>query len=153
MEYKSYSREYKFKVIEIFKSNCPKYFDPNDEKELIEFLEQFTDENYLVVFDKKKIIGCGGHFTKDKKHGIAWTMFERNSIGQKGLLKVADSFFSEIETRINNENKGYDVYVDTTQLLENFFNRYGFKTYQIIQNGFGKGLDEYKMKRTTHNNV
>ena len=147
MNYKPHKPAYQGRLIEIFRSNCPKYFDRNDETEFTDFLERYTDQNYLVVFDHERIIGCGGHFTRGKQHGIAWAMFERNSIGQKDLLKVALSFFSEIEARIHRENKGFDIHINTTQLMEKLFNGYGFKTYRIIKDGFGKGLDEYKMRK------
>ncbi len=148
MIFKQYKREYKSRLIEIFKSNCPKYFDAKDEVDFIDFLEKYTDENYLVVFRDNEIIGCGGHYTKDTAYGIAWVMFERNSIGSKQLLNVCDAFFSEILNRILEEGKGFDIYINTTQLLEKLFNRYGFKTFQIIEDGFGDGLNELKMKKT-----
>lgn len=148
MIFRQYKKEYESRLIEIFKSNCPKYFDAKDEVDFIDFLEKYTDENYLVVFRDNEIIGCGGHYTKDTAHGIAWVMFERNSIGSKQLLNVCDAFFSEILNRILEEGKGFDIYINTTQLLEKLFNRYGFKTFQIIEDGFGDGLNELKMKKT-----
>ncbi|GFD81185.1 acetyltransferase [Tenacibaculum sp. KUL118] len=153
IEYKIYKEEHKIALLEIFRSNCPKYFDPNDENDFIEFLDNYADENYFVVYNQDEIIGCGGHYLKDIRYGIAWTMFKRHSIGVKKLIEVSDAFFSEIENRILKDKNSFDIYVDTTQLMENLFNRYGFKTYEIIKDGFGKGLDEYKMKKTTYNNV
>ena len=147
MKLKSYQPKYQTRLIEIFQSNCPKYFDPNDESEFLDFLEKYTDQNYLVILNKNKVIGCGGHYTKEDRHGIAWVMFERNSIGYINLLKFVDKFFAEIESRIVRENKGFDIYINTTQVMEKLFNRYGFITYQVIKDEFGKGLDEYKMKK------
>lgn len=63
-------------------------------------------------------------------------------------MNVCDAFFSEILNRILEEGKGFDIYINTTQLLEKLFNRYGFKTFQIIEDGFGDGLNELKMKKT-----
>ncbi|MEO1262848.1 MAG: N-acetyltransferase [Bacteroidota bacterium] len=147
MEFQPYQIKHKTRIVEIFRSNCPKYFDVADEKYLVDFLDNYADNNYLVVLKNRKIIGCGGHYTKDNFHGIAWVMFERNSIGVKELLKVADSFYLEIEQRIIAENKHFDVRINTTQLMEKMFNRYGFRTFEIIKDGFGQGLDEYKMKK------
>ena len=76
MEYRSYRKSDKIRVIEIFYSNCPKYFKKDDIVELDYFLENFADENYLVALKNKSVIGAGGHYTKSNYHGIAWVMFE-----------------------------------------------------------------------------
>lgn len=147
MEFKVYHNNFKEDILQIFRSNCPKYFDPNDEQYLIDFLDNYADENYLVVLLDDVIIGCGGHYTKYNFHGIAWVMFKQHSIGPKNLLKSADAFYSEIERRIMLEGNLFDIQINTAQLMEKLFSRYGFSTYKIIKNGFGEGLDEYKMKK------
>ncbi|PWJ44045.1 N-acetyltransferase [Sediminitomix flava] len=147
LEIRSYQSTDKERVVEIFRTNCPKYFDPNDEGELVDFLENYTDENFLVALSDGVIIGCCGHYTKAQQHGIAWTFFESNSIGYKEFFRVVDSFYSEIENRIKAENTGFTIYINTTQLMERLFNKYGFNTYAVIPDGFGEGLDEYKMKK------
>lgn len=151
MTFKSYQSKNKTRLLEIFRSNCPKYFDPNDEAEFADYLDKYTDENYLVCYQNDQIIGCGGHYTKAKTHRIAWTMFERHGIGHNNLLFIADKFFAEIQNRITKENKGYFIHINTTQLMEKLFNRYGFTTYLVIKDGFGLGLDEYKMKKSPDN--
>lgn len=145
--FRSYDPKDKSRIIEIFYSNCPKYFDPNDEADLIDFLDNYADDNYLVVNRNHQLIGCGGHFTKEQTHGIAWTMFERNALGTKDLKSVADRFYREIEGRILAEGKNYNILVNTTQLMEKLFNSYGYETYEIIENGFGHNLHEYKMRK------
>lgn len=145
--FRSYKKKDKLKVLEVFQSNCPKYFDPSDEQDLIDFLENYADENYLVAIKNGELVGCGGHYVKMDGYGIAWTMFKRNAIGAKQLLVVADTFYLEIISRINKEGRDLPIYINTTQLMERIFNRYGFKTYEILPDGFGKGLDEYRMRK------
>ena len=147
LSFQSYNAKFKEDILQLFYSNCPKYFDPIDEKELIDFLDNYADENYLVVLEGEKVIGCGGHYTKDRKHGIAWVFFERYVIGQKKLFHYADVFYKEIERRMTAEGHFYDVEIHTTQLLERFFNRYGFNTVEIKKDGFGEGLHAYTMKK------
>jgi hypothetical protein len=147
LSYKPYTSEYKSALLKIFKSNCSKYFDPGDESDLIDYLDNYTDENYLVVFKDDEIIGCGGHYTKGSNHRIAWVMFAKGSLGHRGLLSISDEFYQHLESKIKDEGLFYPIQLNTTQLMENMFNRYGFKTYQIIKDGFGDGLDEYKMEK------
>ena len=147
MQYRSYRASDQERIVKIFESNCPKYFDPNDKDDLIDFLKNWTNEDYLVVIINGNIIGCGGHYVKEDRFGIAWVMFERGSIGHRNLLKTSDQFYGKIEENIRKENLILPIKVNTTQLMEKLFNRYGFKTYEIIEDGFGKGLDEYKMSK------
>lgn len=147
VRFEFYKPDYKEDILRLFHSNCPKYFDPIDRKELLYFLDHDADENYLVVFEGTTIIGCGGHYTKDNKHGIAWVFFERYVIGQKKLFQYADAFYKEIEKAMLAEKKYYTVEIHTSQLMERFFNRYGFTTIQIEANGFGQGLDAYTMRK------
>ena len=147
MQYRSYRASDQERIVKIFESNCPKYFDPNDKDDLIDFLKNWTNEDYLVVIINGNIIGCGGHYVTEDRFGIAWVMFERGSIGHRHLLKTSDQFYGKIEENISKENLILPIKVNTTQLMEKLFNRYGFKTYEIIEDGFGKGLDEYKMSK------
>ncbi|BDD06018.1 N-acetyltransferase [Aureibacter tunicatorum] len=142
-----YNSSHKPRLLEILASNTPKYFNEDENIYFKDFLDQYADKNYFVIVLGNKIIGCGGYYTKDKIHGMPWVMFENNSLGSNRLLKVADEFYKTIETRILSEGKLFDIVINTTQLMEQLFNRYGFVTYEIIKDGFGNGLDEYKMKK------
>jgi hypothetical protein len=76
-------------------------------------------------------------------------MFRRYSLGQKSFTKTTGSFFKYILAQIENEQFDYDIVINTTQLMEKTFIKFGFITEQIIQNGFGDNLDHYKMRRRT----
>ncbi|CAM3626760.1 GNAT family N-acetyltransferase [Parendozoicomonas haliclonae] len=145
MEVRPYTNNDKAAILRIFHSNCPKYFDASEEPGLIDFLDNYTDENYLVALEDGEVIGCGGHYTKGDKHAIAWAMFQHGSIGPRRLLKVAQWFYGEMEKRMLAHGQRFDVYINTTQLMVSLFSRFGFKAYETIPDGFGKGLDEVKM--------
>ncbi|GAL17078.1 ribosomal-protein-S18p-alanine acetyltransferase [Vibrio maritimus] len=72
-------------------------------------------------------------------------MFHQGSLGHRRLISVADRFYEEIESRIRTEGKMYDIHISTTQLMEKLFNRYGFETTSIVEDGFGEGLHQYDM--------
>ncbi|MCM0604919.1 MAG: hypothetical protein KA715_02410 [Xanthomonadaceae bacterium] len=98
----------------------------------------------------ERVVGCGGHYVRDDKKliGIAWVMFERNSIGVRAFLKAADSFFEAILSRIRLEPVRYSILINTTQLMEKLFTRYGFRTQERIKDGFGQNLDHLVMIRS-----
>ncbi|GCD76951.1 hypothetical protein JCM31826_04330 [Thermaurantimonas aggregans] len=145
----TYNIEHKNYIVEIFKSNCPKYFDINDLDDLLDFLDKYADENFKVLIIDNEIIGCGGHYVNEneKIFGIAWVMFKRNSLGLRKFLTVSNIFFEHLMENIRNENKPFDILINTTQLLEKTFNNFGFYTEKIIKNGFGDNLDHYVMRK------
>lgn len=145
MKFRTYTAEDKAVLLEVFRSNCPKYFVETDEADFIDFLDNYADENYLVAIKDEQVIGCGGHYTKGTGHGIAWVMFKSGSIGRRDLLNVTDRFYGEVESRIRAEGELYNITVYTTQLMVKLFERYGFDVGEVTKNGFGDGLDEVEM--------
>lgn len=147
-EFVEYKPEYKGVIINIFLSNCSKYFHLTDLPDLVNFLDIHAYKNYLIVKTQGKICGCGGHYVnhKNKTFGIAWVMFRRNDLGPSKFKNIANEFFNEIMNRIKNENVDYEIVINTTQLLSRFFSIYGFTIVKTIKDGFGKGLDHYIMK-------
>jgi histone deacetylase complex regulatory component SIN3 len=152
-EIRTYTLVDKENIIGIFYSNCPRYFDKNDLQYLIEFLDNYADNNFKVLIHNNEVIGCGGHYVKhtEKVFGIAWVMFRRFSIGQVNFLKITTQFFNHILTNIENEKLDFDIVINTTQLLEKTFNKFYFWTERIIENGFGENLDNYVMRRKLTN--
>ena len=148
MKFRKYNPKDKQVLVDILLSNCPKYFIESDQSDLIDFLDNYADDNYLVVETQDQIIGCGGHYTKGNVHGIAWVMFRHGSLGHRQLLPTADKFFQEIESRLRAEGNFYDIHISTTQLMEKLFNRYDFKTVSVVENGFGQGLHQYDMVKS-----
>jgi hypothetical protein len=149
IEIRTYFQTDKEDILSILSSNTPKYFGEEDKKDLLDFLENYTGENFKVVMLNDKIVGCGGHYVKqtEKIYGIAWVMFKRFSMGVSTFLRVSDIFFNYLLEAILQEQLKYDIVINTTQLLEKSFNKYGFVTEQIIKNGFGENLDHFKMRR------
>jgi hypothetical protein len=46
-------------IIQLFKLNTPTYFSPDEERDLLEYLERYS-ANYYVIEDDSNIAGCGG---------------------------------------------------------------------------------------------
>lgn len=62
-----YFQNDKIAVIELLRSNTPTFFDPAEEKYLIEYLNKEL-EDYFVVEENNDIIGAGGvnYFLQEK---------------------------------------------------------------------------------------
>lgn len=148
MTFRTYQKEDKAVLNQIFQSNCPKYFHESELALFNDFLEHVANENFLVALnDSGKIIGCGGYYEKDDHYGISWTMFANKSIGAAQLMTSGNTMYQELMSRIQQTNRAKDILISTSKYMERLFSHYGFKTYQIIKDGFGEGLDKYKMRK------
>lgn len=145
----TYSPIHKQEVLDIFKSNCPKYFSMDEYVEFEQYLDHLADENFLIIKGNDTILGCGGYYVNhDKKcFGIAWVMFKRYGLGLSNFLRLSQLFFETIIEKVKSHQLDYDIIVNTSQLLEKTLNKFGFETSEVIKNGFGEGLDHYVMRK------
>lgn len=140
-------REYKTSdkdaVLNLFSLNTPAYFSPQEENDLIFYLENEI-EYYFILVINDQIIGSGGiNFSDDKTTGIiSWDIlhpdFQRKSYG---------SFL--VNYRIEKLKEFKDVQkiiVRTSQLVYRFYEKQGFKLIEVVENYWAKGFHLYKME-------
>lgn len=147
MKYKVLIRGYKdsdkAKVLNLLKLNTPAYFSPEEEKDLIYYLDHEI-ENYYVVEIDKKIVGCGGINYEDNHTigKISWDIlhpdFQKKGIGTL-LLKYRIGVLNSMEMIKT-------ISVRTTQLTHKFYQKSGFKLKEVKENYWAKGFDLYKME-------
>jgi len=130
-------------VVDIFRSNIPKYFSPHEEHGLREFLAEYA-ELYSVIEIDEKVVGAGGiGLNEDHTVSLCWGMVHREHLGT-GLGKLLT------EHRIAQSLEVYGskpIVTSTSQLTEGFYNKYGFVTVERIKDAFRPGLDECKMRK------
>src|SRR4051812_30206311 len=70
-------------VLNLFRLNTPKYFSAEEEVDLIYYLENMSD-NYFVIELKGTIVGSGGYnFPGDKTIGVlSWDILHPNFQGK-----------------------------------------------------------------------
>lgn len=139
----NYSKIFREDCIKIFKSNLPKYFALEELPFFESFLDQNTEENYFVVKMDGHVIGCGGFFldTKNNMAGLSWGMVHADYHG-KGIGKALTQY------RIDLLKKTYPALpykIETSQHTAEFYKRNGFRTIEIVPDGFSKGIDKYTM--------
>lgn len=141
--------------MEAFKTNVPNYFTLEEVNEFDRFLAKLGDSEaldnllyYVMVLDNK-LIGCGGFGEKDGIDGIpsitfVWGMVHRD-YHKKGFGEELLRFrLAEIKVQFPD----WKVILDTTQFSYTFFEKYGFKTLKITENGYGEGMHRYDMVLT-----
>lgn len=128
-------------VSEIFESNIPYYFHESEKAEFLNFLN-CPDILYFVLKDATKIIGAGGiGENKDGTVSLCWGMIHKEKHG-KGF----GTFL--VRERINLCEKYFPnqtIITYTSQLTEEFFRKFGFKTIEAIEDYWVKGIHLRKM--------
>lgn len=140
---RKYSNSDRLKIIELLRKNTPEYFDPSEEKDFVNYLENEV-EDYFVYEINSEIIGAGGinYFMEQKLARISWDVIAPNLQG-KGIGKKL------IQYRINHIREKDNVeliVVRTTQLVSKFYEKMGFELEKIEKDFWAKGFDLYQMK-------
>lgn len=142
---REYSLRDKAACLTLFDSNVPQYFMPNERNEFIQWLDKTDRAAYYVMIQKEEIVACGGIYVDWDRQatGLAWGMVH-HSRHKQGLGKVLT--IHRLET-MNEQFPGLDQYLETSQLTEAFYLKFGFETIERIKDGFGPGLDNCKMRK------
>ncbi len=138
-----YKNSDKNNVLHLLRLNTPQYFGASEEADFVEYLDDLL-EDYFVLEENGKMIGCGGinYFPKEKTARISWDMIHPNSQG-KGVGRKLTEF------RINliKENPLIEkIVVRTSQLAFKFYEKNGFKLMKIEKDYWAKGFDLYLME-------
>lgn len=139
----NYTKIFREDCIEIFRSNLPKFFAIEELQLFENFLDDDTEENYFVVKIDGQVVGCGGFFldTRDNMAGLSWGMVHADYHG-RGIGKAFTQY------RIDLLKKTYPTLpykIETSQHTAEFYKKNGFRTVDVVPDGFGKGIDKYTM--------
>ena len=130
------------RIIELLQLNTPEYFSPDEEDDLIYYLDNFAD-NYFVVDDDDVIVGCGGfNLSEDGVTGkISWDIFDPQSQG-KGFGGALTKFRIQRMKEIDGIKL---ISVRTSQLVYPFYEKFGLKLREIVKDYWAKGFDLYRL--------
>ena len=140
-------REYETKdqieVINLIRLNTPEYFAVAEEEDLKKYLETETELYYVLLYDKK-IVGSGGiNFTDNNTIGkISWDIFhpdyQGKALGTK-LLKHRIDILRSMDGI-------HKITVRTSQVAYKFYEKQGFKLFEIKKDYWAEGFDMYYME-------
>lgn len=142
MNIRPYTSEDLGEVVKLFRSNLSKYFVEAEEKELRDFLAEYS-EDYFIVEIIDEVVAAGGiALNPDQTISLCWAMVRNDLIGT-GLGKELTLFRME-----KGRQKWGDLpfFTSTSQHTEGFYQKLGFHTIEHIPNGFAPGIDTCKMR-------
>jgi ribosomal protein S18 acetylase RimI-like enzyme len=131
--------------LRIFDGNLPRFFAPSERPEFVRFLETSTSP-YLVATAQDGIaIGCGG-YAVDSDAGFAsltWGMVQRSWHGRG----IGEMLLRARIAAIEASTTVAVIRATTSQHVQGFFERHGFKLVRIDPDGLAQGLDRVEMER------
>lgn len=141
-EYTPLDRE---SLIKLLRLNIPKYFAPEEEQDLIDYLDKHI-YSYFVILLHNEIVGAGGfNISEDKTTGIlSWDFFHPEHQGA-GLGTTFTLYRIKKLKEIKTITK---IMVRTSQLAYKFYQKFGFETQEIVKDYWGKDLDLYRMENS-----
>ncbi|MEM9696116.1 MAG: GNAT family N-acetyltransferase [Myxococcota bacterium] len=130
----------------ICSSNIPRYIDPTELADFDEFLASYADHGarYVVGIEGDRVLACGGlAFDADRRlttlcWGLVHHDHHRRELGTALL-----------EERLSWVDPGWTTELRTTQKTRAFFERFGFVAQRIVPDGYGPGLDQIHMVRSS----
>jgi len=132
----------KERLIELLRLNTPQYFSPNEEKDLLYYLNNHAGNHYVVEVDGQ-VMGCGGFNLAEggELAKLSWDIFHPQSQG-KGLGRALTKFriqkIKEIQgTKI--------ISVRTSQLVYKFYEKFGLEIREVVKDYWDVGFDLYRL--------
>lgn len=143
MEIRTYQPEDKHHVLHLFRLNTPNYFAPEEETDLIFYLNQELELYYVVEFNSE-IIGCGGiNFAENKTIGkISWDILHPDYQGKMIGTQLLQFRLEKLKAIKNIEK----ITVRTSQFVYKFYEKQGFHLLKIRKDYWAKGFDLYDME-------
>lgn len=138
-----YSPSDKPELIKLLHLNIPKYFDESEAEGLVSYLDNQT-EDYFVLEEDEAVIGCGGINYKENFTiaVISWDIIHPDYHG-KGLGRELTEFrIMHIKTMPSVKR----VVVRTSQHTDKFYEKMGFGLIEIKKDYWARGFDLYHME-------
>lgn len=137
-----YNSKDKQAVIDLLRLNTPAYFSPQEEADLIFYLDNEL-EAYFVLEVDNTVVGSGGfNFSGDPANGkISWDLFHPAFQG-KGLGRRLLHYRIE---KLKSCEGIEMITVSTSQMVYRFYEKSGFQLVEIVPDFWAKGYDMYRM--------
>jgi [ribosomal protein S18]-alanine N-acetyltransferase len=159
MTIREYTPEDKNACLEIFRSNCPKFFDKSELEMFDKWLEHQANENsvyqsptytnsekdayYVIELPETGIVACAGFYIvkNEKEARLAWGMIH-SSFHNKGY---GTTLFDHRKKIIQKNWPQHKITLGTSQHTFPFYERMGMKVINFVKSGYGPELDRYDM--------
>ncbi|MCX2451847.1 GNAT family N-acetyltransferase [Pedobacter sp. PLR] len=132
------------RILTLLRLNTPAYFSAEEEADLIDYLDHFADNYYVLEVDGE-VLGCGGfNLSEDGETGkISWDIFHPDSQG-KGLGTALTRFRIQKIKEISGVKR---ISVRTSQMAYQFYEKFGLELREVVKDYWDMGFDLYRLDR------
>jgi ribosomal protein S18 acetylase RimI-like enzyme len=153
IQFREYRPEDREGCLGIFRSNLPRFFAGEEQKDLENWLDgrdlgglsygNTESEYFYIARDESGIIACGGFYflRNENRANLVWGMVLKGRHGQGVGRRLLEYRID----RIRSLKPGIVLSLDTTQHTRGFFEKLGFTLTGIVPGYYGKDLDRYDM--------
>ncbi|WP_242693310.1 GNAT family N-acetyltransferase [Sabulibacter ruber] len=140
---REYQKEDQPVILELLRLNTPAYFSPEEEQDLIHYLNNEIERYFVLEYDGN-VVGSGGiNFSEDQATGkISWDILHPTYQG-KGLGSLLLNH--RIDT-LKNLPQIRTISVRTSQLVYRFYEKQGFQLLEVVKDYWAPGYDMYRME-------
>ena len=128
----------KEELLALLRMSIPKYFHPSEEQDFVVYLDE-KREDYFIVENVGKIIGCGGvnYLNENKEGRISWDVIHPDFQG-KGIGRLLTQHrIDHIKEKPSIEL----IKVRTSQLAFRFYEKMGFVLQRVEKDFWAEGFD------------
>lgn len=141
IQFRQYGRADLQACIDIFDSNCPDFFAPNERQEYTEFLDE-VPENYEVCEVDGQVLGAFGLLDGGKNEKtLNWIMLDPRTQGVGIGMKIMERVI-----HLGRESEAKIVRIAASHKSAPFFARFGATTTASTRNGWGPGMHRVDME-------
>lgn len=139
---REYNKADKAILLDLLRLNTPQYFSPEEEADLVHYLDHEIDHYYVLEYDGK-LVGCGGINRVDEgaTGRISWDILHPDYQG-KGLGSV---LLNHRVQRLKEMPGVKTITVRTSQLVYKFYEKNGFALEEVVKDYWAPGYDLYRM--------
>ncbi len=147
---REFKEEDESNVLELFRLNTPTFFSPNEEEDLIFYLNNEIEKYFVVLLDEK-LLGCGGiNFKENGALGLLSWDFLHPHYQRMGVGTVLLNHRINILKSIPTVKK---IRVRTSQQAYSFYEKSGFELVEKIKDYWADGFDLYSMEYRFNNKL
>lgn len=136
--------------LDVFDSNVPEFFSESEREEFFRFLDCVPGRYGVVVDGDGHVVGCGGiaaSLSDPRGADLTWGMIHQ-TLHRCGIGRILTRERLAWAQQMPNVST---VYLNTSHLTEEFYQKFGFRTVKRIPNGYREGLHRCDMECTMPN--
>lgn len=140
---REFTQEDKSNVLDLFRLNTPAFFSPEEEADLMFYLDNEIEKYFVVLLDEK-LVGCGGiNFMEKGAIGLLSWDFLHPHYQRRGVGTVLLNHRIDFLKSIPSVKK---IRVRTSQHAYTFYEKGGFELIEKVKDYWAVGFDLYAME-------